>query len=113
MNVRRRMHSSRRIAMRISVVRLSIAAALVSGLVSLRGPVVAASAPMVLQATQTHETNIAGLVAEVTEAKRQEGVLSIRIRFRNTSDKVIEFDLIKNRDYDQYYVVAASKKYLV
>jgi hypothetical protein len=65
------------------------------------------------QAIQSQETNIAGIVAEVVECKRQDGVLTIRMRLRNTSDKEIRVDLISGRNYDSYYVTAGSKKYLV
>ena len=34
---------------------------------------------------QTQEINTAGVIAELTECRRSEGVLSIRIRFRNTT----------------------------
>jgi hypothetical protein len=65
------------------------------------------------QAIQSQETNIAGIVAEVVECKRQDGVLTVRMRLRNTSDKEIRVDLISDRNYDSYYVTAGSKKYLV
>ena len=65
------------------------------------------------QAIQGQETNIAGIVAEVVECKRQDGALTVRMRLRNTSDKEIRVDLISNRNYDTYYVTAGSKKYLV
>lgn len=62
---------------------------------------------------QSQDSNIAGIVAEIVECRRQEGVLSVRMRLRNTSDKDIRVDLIGGRNYDAYYVTAGSKKYLV
>src|ERR1035441_10955255 len=38
---------------------------------------------------QTQETTYPGVVAEFTECRRKEGVLNIRVRFRNTSDKQV------------------------
>lgn len=65
------------------------------------------------QAIQSQETNIGGIVAEIVECKRQEGVLTVRMRLRNTSDKEIRIDVISGRNFDAYYVTAGSKKYLV
>lgn len=62
---------------------------------------------------QTQEANAAGVVAELMECKREDGVLTVRVRFRNTGDKAVELHLIENRNYDAYYVTAGTKKYFV
>jgi len=62
---------------------------------------------------QTQETNTAGIVAELTECRRSEGVLNIRMRLRNTSEGKVGLYPIEGRNYDSYYVVAAGKKYFV
>jgi len=62
---------------------------------------------------QTQEINTPGVVAELTECRRSEGVLNMRIRFRNTSSETVSFYPIDGRNYDSYYVVAAGKKYFV
>lgn len=62
---------------------------------------------------QTQETDKAGVVAELTECRRSEGVLNIKIRFRNTGAGDAAFDVIDGRNYDSYYVVAAGKKHFV
>jgi hypothetical protein len=62
---------------------------------------------------QTQEINAAGVVAELTECRRSEGVLSIRLRLRNTTDAKVGFNAIDGRNYDSYYVVAAGKKHFV
>ena len=54
-----------------------------------------------------------GVVAEIVQCKREAGVLSIRMRFRNTGDKDITVPAIHDNNYDQYYVTAGSKKYFV
>lgn len=64
-------------------------------------------------ALQTQEINTAGVVAELTECRRSEGVLNMRIRFRNTGEGKVGFYPIEGRNYDSYYVVAAGKKYFV
>jgi hypothetical protein len=66
------------------------------------------------KAIQSQDTNIDGLVAEITQAQRKEGVLTIRLRVRNTSDSEKAIDLPwGNDDYDKFYVTAGKKKYLV
>ncbi|MCW5748601.1 MAG: hypothetical protein KIT36_20595 [Alphaproteobacteria bacterium] len=72
------------------------------------GPAVAQSAPI-----QSQDTNFAGIVAELTQCKRADGVLTIRVRLRNASNKDAHVDLIRARNYDAYYVTAANKKYFI
>src|SRR2546428_6481168 len=64
-------------------------------------------------ALKTEDTNIAGVVADVTECARKDGVLSVKVRFRNTSGEKKQLNLIDNRDYEKFYVTAASKKYFI
>jgi hypothetical protein len=76
----------------------------------------AAAAPGSAQtpALATADTNVSGVVAEVTECKRKEGVLTVKVRFRNTSpDAKADFNIINGRDFDNLYVTAADKKYFV
>lgn len=82
------------------------------------GPV--ASAAPALQAPpagsavlKSGETNTPGVVAEVIECSRKDGVLTIKMRLRNTSAASVRMSLIKNRNFDAYYVTAGSKKYYV
>ena len=62
---------------------------------------------------QSQDTNTAGIIAELTECKREDGVLTIRLRLRNTTDKEVRISLINGRNYDAYYVTAENKKYFV
>ena len=62
---------------------------------------------------QSQDSNISGVVAELTECKRADGVLNVRMRLRNTSGGDVKVDLIAQNNYDSYYVTAASKKYFV
>jgi len=72
------------------------------------------STPAIAQTPiQSQDSNTAGIVAEFTECKRADGVLTVRVRFRNTTDKPIVMDVIHSRNYDSYYVTAASKKYFI
>ena len=63
---------------------------------------------------QTQETEFQGVVAELTECKRKEGVLTVKVTFRNTGSEAsmvnIETDHGK---YEKIYVTADSKKYFV
>jgi hypothetical protein len=59
------------------------------------------------------DTNVSGVVAEITECKRKEGVLTIKVRFRNTSQAEADFNLIDGRNHDDLYVTAADRKYFV
>ncbi len=59
------------------------------------------------------ETNVAGVAAEVVEARRKDGVLTIQVRYRNTSDKELSFYPLSGAKFDAYYVTAEDKKYLV
>ena len=72
-----------------------------------------AAAPAASAALKTEDTNIAGVVADVTECARKDGVLSVRVRFRNTSAEKKNLRLLDNREYEKYYLTAASKKYFI
>ncbi len=81
------------------------------------GLAVAGTAPLMPHASaqapaiQTQEFNN-GLVGEITEAKRKEGVLTIRLRLRNPGDKDQGVTFGARADHDKFYVTAANKKYL-
>ena len=75
----------------------------------------AATAPATA-ALKTGDTNISGVVAEVTECTRKEGVLSVKVRLRNTGSQKAEFrliDAVNGLNYEKYYVSAGSKKYFI
>jgi hypothetical protein len=54
-----------------------------------------------------------GVVAEIMQCKREGGVLSIRMRLRNTGSEDTSVTLVGGGNYDQYYVTAGGRKYLV
>jgi len=60
------------------------------------------------------DTNVDGVTAEISEAVRKEGVLTVKMRLRNTGSAVAKV-LISNdfRDVDKYYAVAGSTKFLI
>jgi hypothetical protein len=66
---------------------------------------------------QTQETNEAGVVGELTECRRSEGVLSIKVRFRNTSNKPGHLTFTHWNatagDNPKFYVTAGNKKYFM
>jgi hypothetical protein len=77
-----------------------------------------ASAPAAEQAgvIQTQETTTQGIVAELTECRRQEGVLTIKVRFRNTSSRPSNLTLTHyamGGDNEKFYVTAGNKKYFI
>jgi len=81
------------------------------------GPIYAAP-PAAEQAgvIQTQETNVEGVVGELTECRRSEGVLTIKVRFRNNSNKRETLTFIhgnSDNDFPMYYVTAENKKYFV
>jgi hypothetical protein len=64
-------------------------------------------------APRVRETNVAGVVAELTECRRKDGVLTVQIRFRNTGTKAISFYPVARGNFDPFYVIAEDKKYFV
>jgi hypothetical protein len=62
---------------------------------------------------QSQDTNTAGIVSDFTECKRKEGVLGVKVRFRNVSSPEKYFNIISGRNYDHFYVTAANKKYFI
>jgi hypothetical protein len=62
---------------------------------------------------QASETNVDGVTAEISEAVRKEGVLTVKMRLRNTGAAVAKVTMLANgNDIDKYYAVAGSTKFL-
>ncbi len=62
---------------------------------------------------QVQDTNLEGVKAEVTEVSRREGVVTVKIRYRNTGSAPVKLKLISNAgDVDKYYLIAGSTKML-
>jgi hypothetical protein len=60
---------------------------------------------------QVQDTNVEGVSAEVTDVTRKEGVLTVKMRLRNTSAKPIHVEILHGHaDVDKYYAVAGSSK---
>ncbi len=59
----------------------------------------------------TRELDVEGVVAEVIESDRKDGVLTVRVRFRNTGEKPARVSLVDAQGYVHTYVVAGDKKY--
>jgi hypothetical protein len=79
-------------------------------------PAVAAPAAEQAGVIQSQETTAPGIVAEITECRRKEGVLTIKARFRNTSNKSSHLTLIRyppEGDHERFYVTAGNKKYFI
>ena len=90
---------------------------IITGMLSLAvipGATLPSPAAAQTKAIQSQDTNVDGLVAEITQAQRKDGVLTIRLRVRNTSDsdKQIRFPS-GSGEFDKYYIVAGNRKYLI
>lgn len=61
----------------------------------------------------TRELDKEGLVAEVIESVRKDDTLTVRVRFRNTTDKPLKFLLVPSGSYDNNYLSSGNMKYKV
>ena len=78
------------------------------------GKATKASTPAAAEPLQVQETNTEGVVAEFMECKRKEGVLSVKIRFRNTGAAPASISLlVYGRGYDRIYFTAEGTKYYI
>ncbi len=71
------------------------------------------ASPTATASLMTGDTNIANVTASVTECNRKDGVLSIKVRLLNTGSAGKHVGIISARNYESYYVSAASKKYFI
>ena len=63
---------------------------------------------------QRQDTNDAGVVAELTECSRKDGVLTVKLRLHNTGTANAAFTVLEQRsDFSKFYVTAANKKYFI
>lgn len=63
---------------------------------------------------QAQETNVDGVTAEISEAVRKEGVLTVKMRLRNTGSAATKVQVSHDwSDADKYYAVAGSTKFLI
>jgi hypothetical protein len=59
----------------------------------------------------TRDLDVQGVVAEVIESDRRDGVLTVRVRLRNEGDKPAKVSLVGNQGYIDTYIVAGNTKY--
>jgi hypothetical protein len=63
---------------------------------------------------QNQDTNISGIAIEIIQCKRKNGVLTIKMRLRNTGDeKKSVYITDGGAAYDKYYLTAGDKKYFI
>ena len=62
---------------------------------------------------QSQETTIDGVTAEIVEALRKEGVLTLKVRYRNAGSAPAKVRIYGNRDTNNYYLTAGSTKFLM
>jgi hypothetical protein len=88
---------------------------LVLPLVLLRSVCAAQTAAASAGVIQTQETNSEGVVGELIECRRSEGVLTMKVKFRNNSDKSVSLTFVHwgaaGVDLPKFYVTAGNKKY--
>lgn len=75
--------------------------------------VVHAQAAQKVEPLASTELDVPGVVAEVFESARKEGVLTVRVRFRNTGSEAASFILASAGNYNDNYITAADTKYPV
>ena len=59
------------------------------------------------------DSNTPGVTADVIECKRKDGVLTLKIRFRNSGTAEERVGVISRGQYDAHYLTAGSKKYFI
>ena len=57
------------------------------------------------------QLDVEGIVAEVIESDRKDGVLSVRVRFRNNGPKPEKLQLVDAQGYVHTYVLSGNTKY--
>ena len=59
---------------------------------------------------QSEDTNTPGVVGELIQCKRSDGVLSVKIRFHNTTGTPVNFYVLgTNISYERFYLAAATR----
>lgn len=59
----------------------------------------------------SRELDVEGIVADVVESDRKDGVLTVRVRFRNVGDKPAKLPLVDAQGYVHTYLVSGNTKY--
>ena len=87
--------------------RLSIAAALAATAFLFPAPACFAQAKV-----QAHDTSIDGITAEV-EAVRKEGVLTVKVRYKNAGDAPAKVRIYRDWNDTEYYLTSGNTKLMV
>jgi hypothetical protein len=61
----------------------------------------------------SQEANVDGVVAEIIRCQRKDDVLTVVMELRNTGDQEASLYPVYSRGYDDYYITAKNKKYLM
>ena len=64
-----------------------------------------------VKALATRELDVEGVVAEVIESDRKDGVLTVRVRFRNNGEQPATLPLVDAQGYVHTYVLSGKTKY--
>jgi Cytochrome oxidase complex assembly protein 1 len=78
------------------------------------GPVQTVLAAVSSGVIQSQDTSTSGVVGELIQCRRSGGVLTVKLRYHNTTAAGISFyALPPNSGYERYYLAAANKKYFI
>ena len=91
-----------------SLMRAILGSLLVASLASFMAPAIAQTGGKPLA---TRELDVEGVVAEVIESDRKDGVLTVRVRFRNNGAKPAKLPLVDAQGYVHTYTVSGKTKY--
>ena len=62
---------------------------------------------------QVQDTNFDGITAEVTEVSRKEGVVTVKVRYRNTGSATMHVNVVNGSDdVNKFYLVSGTNKML-
>jgi hypothetical protein len=61
----------------------------------------------------SQETDVEGVTAEIVDAVRKEGVLTLKMRYRNKGSAPAKVGIYVSRNTSKYYVTAGSTKFLI
>lgn len=81
-----------------------------ASMIAIATPAVAQSKPSD-KSLASRELDVEGVVANVIESNRKDGVLTVRVRFRNDGEKPAKLPLVNAQGYVHTYILSGKTKY--
>lgn len=81
-----------------------------ASMIAIATPAVAQSKPSD-KSLASRELDVEGVVANVIESNRKDGVLTVRVRFRNDGEKPAKLSLVNAQGYVHTYILSGKTKY--